>query len=195
MCSGMVSRKRKRSGETCLLVFFAVFTVQGLGMRLAHADQPMNFVAAFLIAIGLVMAAPATRPNIVLILADDLGYGDLGCYGGKSVATPHLDRLAREGVRFTDAYVTSPSCAPSRLSLMSGAYPQRFGMTWNDDRSAHTLPDAQRLLPELLRSAGYATGLVGKWNIVRPAETVFDEVMDFVEWESDYLPQPDGHYV
>lgn len=155
----------------------------------------MKFICAFLMAVGSMIAAPATRPNIVLILADDLGYGDLGSYGGKAVPTPHLDRLAREGVRFTDAYVTSPSCAPSRLSLMSGAYPQRFGMTWNDDRSAHKLPDTQRLLPELLRSAGYTTALVGKWNIVRPAETVFDEVMDLVEWESDYLPQSDGRYI
>lgn len=155
----------------------------------------MKFLCAFLMAFGSMIAAPVTRPNIVLILADDLGYGDLGSYGGKTVPTPHLDRLAREGVRFTDAYVTSPSCAPSRLSLMSGAYPQRFGMTWNDDRSAHKLPDTQRLLPELLRSAGYTTALVGKWNIVRPAETVFDEVMDLVEWESDYLPQSDGRYI
>jgi len=155
----------------------------------------MKYLFVFLLVIGSLVAAPASRPNIVLVLADDLGYGDLGSYGGKMVPTPHLDRLAKEGVRFTDAYVTSPSCAPSRLSLMSGAYPQRFGMTWNDDRSAHKLPDTQRLLPELLRSAGYATALVGKWNIVRPAETVFDEVIDLVEWESDYHPQPDGRYI
>ena len=155
----------------------------------------MKCLCAFLLVIGSLVAAPASRPNIVLILADDLGYGDLGSYGGKMVSTPHLDRLAQEGVRFTDAYVTSPSCAPSRLSLMSGAYPQRFGMTWNDDRSAHKLPDTQRLLPELLRSAGYTTALVGKWNIVRPAVAVFDEVMDLIEWESDYLPQPDGRYI
>ena len=136
-----------------------------------------------------------SRPNIVLLLADDLGYGDLGVYGNRDIPTPNIDRLAREGVRFTDAYVTCPACAPSRLSLMSGAYPQRFGMTWNDDRSAHKLPDAQRLLPELLRSGGYVTGLVGKWNIVRRAEAVFDEVHDFIEWESDYWPQTDGHYI
>ena len=140
-------------------------------------------------------AATASRPNIVLILADDLGYGDVASYGGKDVPTPRIDRLAREGVRFTDGYVTCPACAPSRLSLMSGAYPQRFGMTWNDDRSAHKLPEAQRLLPELLRNAGYVTGLIGKWNIVRPAESVFDEVHDFVEWESDYFPQEDGRYI
>jgi arylsulfatase A-like enzyme len=68
-------------------------------------------------------------------------------------------------------------------------------MTWNDDRSAHKLPDTQRLLPELLKRAGYTTGLIGKWNIVRPAEAVFDEVHDFIEWESDYFPQEDGRYI
>ncbi len=146
-------------------------------------------------AAGIATAADAKRPNVVIILADDLGYGDLACYGGKDVPTPHLDRLAREGVRFTDGYVTCSSCAPSRLSIMAGAYPQRFGLTWNDDRSAHKLPDAQRLLPELLRPAGYTTGLIGKWNIVRPATQVFDEVHDFIEWESDYFPQADGRYL
>ncbi|MBP7140727.1 MAG: sulfatase-like hydrolase/transferase [Opitutaceae bacterium] len=142
-----------------------------------------------------VAASAGSRPNIVLLLADDLGYGDLGVYGNRDVPTPNLDRLAREGTRFTDAYVTCPACAPSRLSLMSGAYPQRFGMTWNDDRSAHKLPDTQRLLPELLRDGGYVTGLIGKWNIIRPAETVFDEIHDFIEWESDYWPQADGRYI
>ncbi|MBI5689770.1 MAG: sulfatase-like hydrolase/transferase [Verrucomicrobia bacterium] len=140
-------------------------------------------------------AAPAGAPNIVILLADDMGYGDVSSYGGTVVPTPRIDGLARQGVRFTDGYVTCPACAPSRLSLMAGAYPQRFGMTWNDDRGAHRLPDSQRLLPELLRGAGYVTGLVGKWNIVRPAEQVFDEVHHFIEWESDYFPQEDGHYV
>jgi arylsulfatase A-like enzyme len=153
------------------------------------------FLFAFAATAASGAAPPAARPNIVILLADDLGYGDLSCYGGTTVQTPRLDGLAREGVRFTDGYVTCPACAPSRLSLMSGAYPQRFGMTWNDDRSAHRLPDSQRLLPEVLKTAGYTTGLVGKWNIVRPAETVFDEVHDFVEWESDYFPQEDGRYV
>jgi arylsulfatase A-like enzyme len=136
-------------------------------------------------------AARAAPPNIVILL----GYGDVSSYGGQVVPTPQIDRLAREGVRCTDGYVMCPACAPSRLALMAGAYPQRFGMTWNDDRGAHKLPDAQRLLPELLRGAGYVTGLVGKWNIVRPAETVFDEMHHFIEWESDYFPQEDGRYI
>ncbi len=153
-------------------------------------------VLALLWVVGTAAApAAALRPNVLLLLADDLGYGDLGCYGGKEVPTPHLDRLAREGVRLTDAYVTCPACAPSRLSIMSGAYPQRFGMTWNDDRSAHSLPATQALVPEILRAAGYRTAQIGKWNLVRPAEAVFDEVHDYIEWESDYLPQADGRYI
>ncbi|MDO8539625.1 MAG: sulfatase-like hydrolase/transferase [Opitutaceae bacterium] len=153
----------------------------------------MRLVFLFLFC-AAILGGATPRPNIVLILADDLGYGDIGCYGGKAVPTPHIDRLAREGVRFTDGYVTSPACAPSRLGLMAGAFTQRFGVTWNDDRSAHKLPDTQRLLPELLRDAGYVTGLIGKWNIVRPAERCFDEVHNFIEWESDYFPQEDGRY-
>lgn len=153
-----------------------------------------NWKLMFAALAGLVASLSAAPPNLVLLLADDLGYGDLSCYGGTHVPTPHLDRLAREGVRCTDGYVTSPACAPSRLGLMTGAYTQRFGMTWNDDRSAHKLPDSQRLLPELLRAAGHRTALVGKWNIVRPAAQVFDEVHDFIEWEADYFPQEDGRY-
>jgi arylsulfatase A-like enzyme len=149
----------------------------------------------FLAVVASIRAVEAKRPNIVLVLADDMGYGDVSSYGGQDVPTPRIDQLAREGVRFTDGYVMCPACAPSRLSLMAGAYPQRFGMTWNDDRSAHKLPDSQRLLPELLHGAGYVTGLVGKWNIVRPAERVFDEVHDYIEWESDYFPQEDGRYI
>ena len=164
-------------------------------MNLPRAVSPILAVFGFCIAALFASAADGKRPNIVIILADDLGYGDVGCYGGKNVPTPNIDRLASEGVRLTDGYATCSSCAPSRLGLMGGAYTQRFGLTWNDDRSAHKLPDSQRLLPELLRGADYKTGLIGKWNIVRPAERVFDEVHDFIEWESDYLPQADGRYV
>lgn len=164
-------------------------------MRTIHLLFLLSAVAAAAAICAAAPAAASAPPNIVLLLADDMGYGDVSSYGGKDVPTPRIDQLAREGVRLTDGYVMCPACAPSRLSLMAGAYPQRFGMTWNDDRSAHKLPDSQRLLPELLRGAGYVTGLVGKWNIVRKAETVFDEVHDYVEWESDYFPQEDGRYI
>src|SRR5687768_6137733 len=99
------------------------------------------FNALFLLAIFAlsqidINAAPKTdaRPNIVLILADDMGYRDPGCYGGTLAPTPSIDRLAREGVRFTDGYVTASECAPSRCGLLSVAYNQRFGMQWNEDQ-------------------------------------------------------------
>ncbi|MHB8903395.1 MAG: sulfatase-like hydrolase/transferase [Thermoguttaceae bacterium] len=136
---------------------------------------------------------PASRPNLVLIFADDFGYGDPGCYGGKLVPTPAIDSLARDGVRCTDGYVTAPVCAPSRCGLMSGSYNQRFGMQWNDDRRAYRLGE-HKLLPQTLRTAGYVAGHVGKWNIpVDPAEC-FDEVYDLIDWEADYFADAQGHY-
>src|SRR4051812_31532255 len=95
-----------------------------------------EFVAASAAAVMLgarssLAQAAAKRANIVLILADDLGYGDLGCYGGSDVPTPNIDRLAAEGLRFTDGYTCAPVCAPARAGLMTGRYPQRFGFEFN----------------------------------------------------------------
>src|SRR3954452_19508576 len=114
-------------------------------------------------------AAP-TRPNIVLIVADDLGYGELGTYGGTQVPTPHLDALARGGVRFTDGYVTAPFCAASRAALLTGRYQTRFGFEFNPIGAENAavgigLPVAEKTLAERLRDAGYATALVGKWYL------------------------------
>jgi arylsulfatase A-like enzyme len=139
-----------------------------------------------------VFAAEPARPNILLIMVDDLGYGDLGCYGGKLAATPHLDRLAAEGVRFTSGYVTAATCAPSRLGLMTGVYQQRFGAYNNAVSRSATIPSGHLLMPEMLRKAGYRTAHIGKWNVNRPAKTVFDEVHNEIDWESDYYPGPDG---
>ncbi len=135
----------------------------------------------------------AAKPNIVLIFADDMGYGDTGCYGGKLVPTPAIDSLARDGVRCTDGYVTAPVCAPSRCGIMSGAYNQRFGMQWNDDRKKYSLGQ-HKLMPQALRAAGYVTGHIGKWNIPVDPKECFDEIYDLIDWEADYFPDKTGHY-
>lgn len=140
------------------------------------------------------VAAGAAKPNLVLIFADDLGYGDVGCYGAKDIPTPNIDSLARDGVRFTDGYVTAHVCAPSRCGIMSGAYQQRFGMQSNTDRARYKIPETQKLLPESLKAAGYVTGHIGKWNLPRDPKAVFDEVYDLMDWEGDYWPDETGNY-
>ncbi len=139
------------------------------------------------------VASAAERPNLVLIFADDFGYGEPGCYGGKLTPTPAIDSLARDGVRCTAGYVTAPVCAPSRCGLMSGAYNQRFGMQWNDDRRKYAF-GRHKLLPQALRAAGYVTGHIGKWNVPVEARECFDEIFDLLDWEADYLPDANGHY-
>ncbi len=125
--------------------------------------------------------AAAETPNVVLIVADDLGYGDLGSYGARNVETPHLDRLAREGVRFTQAYSASPVCSPSRAALLTGRYPIRTGVTRVfTPRAAKGLPPRELTLAELLRRQGYRTGIVGKWHLgsrkpYLPLQQGFDE--------------------
>ena len=110
---------------------------------------------------------PANRPpNIVLIYADDLGWGDVGCYGSKAIPTPNIDRLAREGLRFTDAHATSATCTPSRYALMTGEYPWRKKGTGVLPGDAALILDPHRItLPGMLRRAGYTTGAVGKWHL------------------------------
>ena len=137
------------------------------------------------------------RPNILLILADDLGYGDLGCYGGSDIPTPHIDRLASEGIRFTDAHVTCPVCGPSRVGLLSGIYQQRIGCYWNQDLWASNgwqLPDTLKILPQLLKAAGYVTGHIGKWNISPDSRPYVDEGFDVMLWKGAYYPDEDGTY-
>lgn len=113
--------------------------------------------------------AQSAQPNFIIILADDLGYGDLGCYGHPTIRTPQLDRMAQEGVRFTQFYTGSPVCTPSRAALLTGRLPIRSGM-WGKRRvlfpnSAGGLPPEEITIAELLQTRGYATGIVGKWHL------------------------------
>jgi arylsulfatase A-like enzyme len=128
-----------------------------LAIRLWHA--------LLLLAAGLQLRA-ASPPNIVLIYADDLGYGDVGCYGATRVKTPNIDRLAREGLRFTDAHCTSATCTPSRYGLLTGEYPWRkrgTGVLPGD--AALIIKPGRTTLASVLKNAGYATAVVGKWHV------------------------------
>lgn len=112
----------------------------------------------------------AKQPNIIVINCDDLGYGDLGCYGSTRNPTPHLDQLAAEGIRFTDFYAGSPICTPSRAALMTGCYPPRISMAEFDGRwvlfpgQRYGLNPAEKTIASLLKEVGYATKIVGKWH-------------------------------
>jgi arylsulfatase A len=115
-------------------------------------------------------AASRRPPNIVIILADDLGYGDLGCYGHPSIRTPNLDRMATEGLRFTDFYSAAEVCTPSRAALLTGRYPVRSGMCHDRFRvlrrqSAGVLPSNEVTIAQALKTRGYATACIGKWHL------------------------------
>ena len=116
---------------------------------------------------------PPARPNVILVFIDDMGWSDLSCFAGNEVETEHIDRLASEGIRFTNFYVNSPICSPSRVALATGQYPQRWRITsyLNHRRSNHDRGMAQWLnlsapmLSRQLQQAGYATGHFGKWHM------------------------------
>lgn len=133
-----------------------------------------------------------SRPNIILIVADDLGYGDPGCYGGRLAPTPNIDRLAAEGIRCTDGYASAATCAPSRLGLMSGKYQQRMGAYSNSTSPGARIPDNYMLMPQMLHSSGYHTAHIGKWHVNRQSEIAFDEVFNEINGAADYFPGPGG---
>ncbi len=129
------------------------------------------------------------RPNIIFILADDLGYGDLGCYGQRTLRTPCLDRMAAEGMRFTDAYSGSTVCAPSRCALMTGLHTGHCRVRGN--ALVPLLPE-DVTVAELLKGAGYATGIVGKWGLGEPDTTGIPNRQGFDHWFG-YLNQAHAH--
>ena len=188
-----------------------------MNARQAKSPKRNNFrtLLPLILCLFLSHAAWAARqqnqpPNIVLIVSDDQGYADLGCYGGKAILTPHLDRLASEGIRLTQFYVTWPTCTPSRGSLLTGRYPQRngtydmfrneapdYGYKYPAEEYAITweriggMDTREILIPALLKERGYVSGIFGKWDLgihrrFLPIARGFDTFYGFVNTGIDY---------
>ena len=138
-----------------------------------------------------ITAFAADRPNILLIVGDDMGYADVGFHGCKDIPTPHLDALAASGVRFTNGYVTGPYCSPTRAALLTGRHQSRFGHEFNPS-GRNGLPLTESTLPDRLKAAGYATGMVGKWHLGSLPEQVptrrgFNEFFGFLGGAHSYF--------
>ncbi len=141
----------------------------------------------------------ARPPNFVLIMADDLGYGDLGCYGAPDIKTPHLDAIAAGGARFTQFYVSAPVCSPTRAGLLTGRYQQRCGITavLTTKQRAQGMDPGETTMADLLKAAGYATGIFGKWHLgyapeCGPTRQGFDVHRGFIAGNVDYFAHIDN---
>ncbi len=174
---------------------------------------PITILAASLIPFGISKGATTSsdntdklKPNFILILVDDLGYADLSLNGSKQIPTPNIDRLAHEGINFTQGYVSSPVCAPSRAGLMTGKNQVRFGFDNNlapvdqpgFDPDFKGLPLSEKTIADLLKPLGYVSGLVGKWHLgyaqhFHPLNRGFDEFWGYQGGGHDYFrSEPDG---
>jgi arylsulfatase A-like enzyme len=143
----------------------------------------------------------AGRPNVLVLFSDDQGSADLGCQGSKDIPTPHIDSLAKDGVRCTQGYVSSCMCSPSRAGLLTGRSQSRFGheINWEgrDDTGVRGLPVAEKTLADHLKAAGYRTGCVGKWHLgdvakFHPRQRGFDEYLGHIGGSHDYFKSKDG---
>jgi arylsulfatase len=141
------------------LLLFALFAV-GDGTSATHAAEK----------------DATDRPNLIIFFADDLGYGDVGCFGARQIKTPNLDRMALEGTRFTDFYV-QPVCGVSRAALMTGCYPIRVAEVGNTKSGHPVLHSAEITMAEVLKTRGYATGLIGKWHLAGGRKEAYDETI------------------
>ena len=178
-----------------------------------------RLLALLCLLISLPLVAQSARPNIVFILTDDMGYGDLGCMGSADIRTPHIDRLAREGVKLTDFYSNAPVCTPTRAGFMTGRWQQRFGLEFafgyqveqyrrvNDqwvpepDMHALGLPLGETTIAQRLKTAGYRTGAFGKWHLgyrdeYNPVKRGFDEYFGELLGHADFYRHAyfDGTY-
>lgn len=150
-------------------------------------------VIGFLLLCSSLVATEPTRPNIIVILADDLGYADIGVHGCQDIPTPNIDRLAQNGVRFTDAYSNGSFCTPTRAALMSCRYQHRYGI----EDLAGPLPTQATPLPQRLKAVGYKALMVGKWHLgttagFAPNDRGFDEFFGFLGGGHQYIIQPNG---
>jgi len=156
--------------------------------------------ALFLVTAVAALAQQQSKPNILLVGVDDLGYGELGCQGNAEIPTPNIDSLAQNGARFTNGYVSAPVCCPSRAGFMTGRYQTRFGHEHNAIGLQNLeenigLPLSEETLADLLKAQGYRTGLVGKWHLGaskprQPMNRGFDEFYGFLNEGHFYVPPP-----
>ncbi len=185
-------------------------------MQCIDRDTTIRLFRVWLVAVTIAgtftveASAERQRPNIVIILLDDVGYGDLGCYGCKDIATPNIDRLADEGLRFTDFYANAPVCTPTRCGLMTGRWQQRLGLEWafgftalqsrnvngqwvpEPDMHALGMPTGEKTIADMLKARGYATGAFGKWHLgyppqYNPVKRGFDEYFGTLLGHADYF--------
>ena len=158
----------------------------------------LSILSMLAAALTAAPSAAQTKPNVVLIVMDDVGYGDYGSYGAPDIKTPHVDRLARDGVKFTDFYA-APTCTPTRAALITGRYQQRTGLEAplpSPPAGGRGLPATGRSLPQLLKNNGYATGLIGKWHLgyrpeYQPNAHGFDYFFGFLSGLVDYYQHTD----
>lgn len=169
----------------------------------------LTTLAAWLFAVSTSAAAGPRRPNVIFVLVDDMGYADAGCLGSTDLRTPNIDRLAREGVRFTDFYANAPVCTPTRAAFLTGRYQQRVGLEWamgftaeqqrrvgdkwvpEPDKLALGLPASEPSVARSLKEAGYGTAVFGKWHLgfrpeYNPLRHGFDEYFGILLGHTDY---------
>lgn len=175
---------------------------------MSHCSKRGRLICSLLLLIGPIAAparsetrAKSPRPNLIVIMADDLGYGDLSCYGGW-IDVPHLERMSREGMRFLDFHSSGNVCSPTRAGLMTGRYQQRAGIPGvvfadpNRPQHLHGLQQSETTFPELLREAGYATAIFGKWHLgylpkYNPIHHGFDQFRGYVSGNVDFFSHVD----